>query len=262
MNNVDGGLRMLEAVQYTIETLVEETSDGFLPSALFHPAVAPPREQHNSSSGVAEHESAVKSATSSALARFVKGFALALALFAGVSAAPRPVAAETPAEFINILGTDVLAEMRSYASLDQKEAYFRQMLSQDADLEGISRFVLGPSWRVASPEQRQEFENLLQDYIMRADGPKLVQYSGGTFRVTGSRTDPAGVIVTSQITSPQGQPIEMDWQLGIADGRYKIEDLTIDGVSVALTRRSQIQTMMEQAGGQVGTLLATMRQQG
>jgi hypothetical protein len=32
----------------------------------------------------------------------------------------------------------------------------------------------------------------------------------------------------SQITIPQGQPIEIDWQLGVSDGRYKIQDVTIN----------------------------------
>ena len=63
---------------------------------------------------------------------------------------------------INVIGADVLQEMRADVPLAQKEDYFRQMLRQDADLEGISRFVLGPYWRIASAEQRQEFENLLR----------------------------------------------------------------------------------------------------
>jgi phospholipid transport system substrate-binding protein len=229
---------MLEAVQHTIE------------------------DQESSSSGGTEHESAVKPAVGAAVARFVKGFALALAVIAGVSAVPRPVAAETPAEFISVLGADVLQEMRASTSLDQKEAYFRQMLHQDADLDGISRFVLGPYWRIASVEQRQEFEKLFEDYIIRADGPLLIKHSGGTFRVTGSRTDPAGVIVASQITSPQGPVIEMDWQLGISDGRYKIQDVSIDGVSAVMSRRAQVEAMMSRAGGQVATLLAVLRQEG
>lgn len=136
------------------------------------------------------------------------------------------------------------------------------MLNQDADLGGISRFILGPYWRDASTEQRQEFEELFEDYMIHSDGPTLVQYSAGTLQVTGSRTDPAGVIVTSQITSPQGRTIEMDWQLGISDGRYKIRDVAIDGVSAVMTRRSEIEAMMARAGGRVATLLAVMRQQG
>ncbi len=143
----------------------------------------------------------------------------------------------------------------------KKRLTFVKCWDQDADLDAISRFILGPYWRVASLEQRQEFEKLFEDYIIRADGPTLAQYSGGTFRVTGSRADPAGVIVSSQITSPQGRSIEMDWQLGISDGRYKIQDVAIDGVSAAMTRRSEIEAMMERSGGQVGVLLATMRQE-
>jgi phospholipid transport system substrate-binding protein len=237
---------MLEMVQHTIETSGEEASGGFLPPSLFH-----------------ERSNAVKPAVGTALARFVNGFALALAVIAGVSAAPGPVAAgQSPAEFISVIGTDVLQEMRADVPLAQKEDYFRQMLRQDADLEGISRFVLGPYWRIASAEQRQEFEKLFEDYLIRSDGPLLVQHSGGTFRVTGSRTNPAGVIVTSQIISAQGQPIEMDWQLGISDGRYKILDVSIDGVSAAMSRRSQIEATMSRAGGQIATLLAMMRQEG
>ena len=140
-----------------------------------------------------ERESAVKPAVSTALAQCVKGFTLALAVIAGVAAAPRPVAAgQTPAEFIGVLGADVLQEMRAGAPLAQKEDYFRQMLRQDADLDAISRFVLGPYWRIANAEQRQEFRKLFEDYLIRTDGPLLAKYSGGTFRVTGSRTDPAG----------------------------------------------------------------------
>ena len=195
---------------------------------------------------------AVQHTIETALVRFVKGIALAFAVIAGVSAASGAVAAgQTPAEFISVIGTDVLQEMRADVPLAQKEDYFRQMLRQDADLEGISRFVLGPYWRVASAEQRQEFQRLFEDYIIRSDGPMLVQHSGGTFRVTGSRSDPAGVIVTSQIASPQGQPIEMDWRLGLSDGGYKIQDVSVDGVSAAMGRRSQVEAMMSRAGGQV-----------
>jgi phospholipid transport system substrate-binding protein len=64
--------------------------------------------------------------------------------------------------------------MRSTASLDQKLAYFRQMLSQDFDLDGISRFVVGPYWRTASPEQ-QEFRALLEKHIM-ADVGRIVDH--------------------------------------------------------------------------------------
>jgi phospholipid transport system substrate-binding protein len=66
------------------------------------------------------------------------------------------------------------------------------------------------------------------------------------------------VIVTSQIIRPQAPPIEVDWQLMISDGRYKISDVTIDGVSMALTQRSEFAAIVQRNGGRVAGLPATM----
>jgi phospholipid transport system substrate-binding protein len=40
-------------------------------------------------------------------------------------------------------------------------------LQQDFDLPSITRFVLGPYWRVASEPEKQEFRRLFEDYIVR-----------------------------------------------------------------------------------------------
>jgi len=113
--------------------------------------------------------------------RFVRSLTVAIGVITG-AAAPSlaPAADQTPAAFISTIGNDALAEMRSTASLDQKLAYFGQMLSQDFDLDGISRFVLGPHWRTASPEQQQEFRALLEKHIMLSHGRRLAEVSGAT----------------------------------------------------------------------------------
>ena len=83
---------------------------------------------------------------------------------------------------------------------------------------------------------------------MRFYGRRLAQSSDGNFQVTGSRSGPDGVIVTSRIIRPQAAPIAVDWRLGISDGFYKIEDFAIDGVSMALAQRSQIRSSPAGAG--------------
>jgi hypothetical protein len=65
--------------------------------------------------------------------------------------------------------------------------------------------------------------------------------------------------VTSRIIARQGAPIGVDWRLGISDGVYKIKDVAIDGVSMALAQRSEIATLIARGGGQLGMLLVTMR---
>jgi phospholipid transport system substrate-binding protein len=91
-------------------------------------------------------------------------------------------------------------------------------------------------------------------------GQRFAQYGGESLRVNGSRTDPTGVTVTSQIIRLQGAPIAIDWRLLVSDGRYKISDISIDGVSMALTQRSEFAAIIQRNGGRVAGLLATMRE--
>src|SRR5271169_5342281 len=79
-------------------------------------------------------------------------------------------------------------------------------------------------------------------------------------RVTGSRIDPVGVVVASQIIRSQGPPIEVDWRLSIANGLYKISDISIDSVSMAPSDRNEFAAIIERNGRQVDALLATIRQ--
>lgn len=85
-------------------------------------------------------------------------------------------------------------------------------------------------------------------------------YGGASFRMMGSRTDPAGVVVTSQILRSEAPSIEVDWRLGVIDRRYKITDVAVDGESVALSQRAAFASIIERNGGQVAVLLATMRE--
>jgi phospholipid transport system substrate-binding protein len=196
--------------------------------------------------------------------RVAKCFAFALVVITGISTASSDAAVEdTPIAFIRALGAQALAVIhRRDLPPPSKLSYFDQLVRQDFDLVGISRFVLGPYWRMASPAQRQEFANLFAQRMIDMYGRRLMESGDGDFAVTGSRTIAGGVIVTSQIVRRQGAPIAVDWRLEISDGLYKIEDVAIAGVSMSLTQRSEVAQSLARQGGQLQTLLATMRQRG
>jgi phospholipid transport system substrate-binding protein len=220
------------------------------------------RDPQISSSSVTHRQNGIKPAVSGALAQFIKGFALALAVIAGVSVAPLPAAADdVPLAFVRTLGDQAIVVIRSNMQLSGKAAYFRKMIYRDFDLKGLCRFVLGPYWRVASPAERSQFRSLFTDRLVHLYGRQLMEASDGDFVVTGSRTGPDGVIVISQIVRPQAGPIAVEWRLGISHRHYKIKDIAIDGVSMALAQRSAIPDLMARGGGQVGILLTKMRQE-
>jgi phospholipid transport system substrate-binding protein len=197
---------------------------------------------------------------SAGLVKLAKGFVLCLAVIAGLAAAPPSAAAEdAPTAFIRALGTQAVSLIRRPdMPLATKAAYFGQLVRQDFDLTGICRFVLGPYWRVASPAQQQEFCDGFADRLVRFYGQRLVQSGSADFVVTGSRNVSGGVIVTSRIIPLEGAPISVDWRLGVSDGAYKIEDVAIDGVSMAVAQRSEVAALIAREGGQIRMLLAAM----
>lgn len=197
-------------------------------------------------------------------AGYARGFIVAVAVIAGLSWQPHPAAADdAPSAFIGSLGRQALAVIhRPDITVDGKAAYFRQLLQQDFDLTGISRFVLGPYWRVASPGEQQEFSDLLAQRIVDVYGRRLAQAGDGQFVVSASRTAPdGGVTVTSRIIPWQGSPIAVDWRLVVRDRHFAIEDVAIDGVSMAVAERSEIGDQISRDGGQLPLLLAGMREQ-
>jgi ABC-type transporter MlaC component len=109
--------------------------------------------------------------------------------------------------------------------------------------------VLGPYWRAASLGERQEFSDLLTQRLIDVYGRRLAQAGNRNFIISGSRTDPDGVIVTSRIIPWQGAPIAVEWRLAVSDGNYAIEDVTIDGVTMAVAERSEIEEQIARDGG-------------
>jgi phospholipid transport system substrate-binding protein len=177
-----------------------------------------------------------------------------------VPAIPAAAAAD-PAAMISNLGKRALEVLGKDATQAQRVARFRELLREEFDVPGIGRFVLGRYWNQASEEQRAEFVKLFEDYIAMAYATRLAEYTGETFKVTGSRPEADGAIVSSQILRPAGAaPVKVDWRLTGRDGNYKISDVSVDGISMAVTQRSEFASVIQHNGGQVQGLIAMLRQ--
>ncbi len=174
----------------------------------------------------------------------------------------RPAAAAAdPSAVITNLGNQALEVLGRNVNPNERVVRFRQLFSEDFDVPGIARFVLGRYWRVATPQQQQEFVGLLTNYIALAYSDRLAEYSGETLKVTGSRAAPDGSLVSSEIVRPNGAPpARVDWLLTEHDGAYKISDVIVEGVSMAVTQRSEFASVIQRHGGQVEGLITALRQ--
>lgn len=186
----------------------------------------------------------------------------AFVMLAGMLAPVIPAtAAADPAAMISNLGSRALEVLGKGATPAQRTERFRELLREDFDVPGIARFVLGRYWNTATEEQRAEYVKLFEDYIAMAYATRLAEYTGETFKVTGSRPEADGAIVSSQIIRPGGAaPVKVDWRLTGRNGVYKISDVSVDGISMAVTQRSEFASVIQHNGGQVQGLIAMLRQ--
>lgn len=191
-----------------------------------------------------------------ALALGIAALLLAVAPVRGVRAAP-----ENAAAFIAEAGNAVMALLN-----DPKvtPAEFKQRLhviaEQDFDVPRIARFVLGRYWRTASESDRQQFVLAFKDYMIGVYAQRFGDYRGQTFKVAGQRQDGDIAMVTTLISRPGGKPARVIWQVTKAGGAYKITDVSIEGVSQALTYRDEFNSVIGQNGGQVSALTQQLRQ--
>jgi len=184
---------------------------------------------------------------------------LLLLIAAGSPAAPPSAIA--PDAFMNELWNRAVEILTKKTPETERLSRFRDLFEADFDGPGIARFVLGRYWRSASGPEQQEYLNLFEDYVVFVYGTRLSNFSGQKFKVRGSRTDESGTIVSTDIISPSGEPpIKVDWRLVTENGAFKINDVIIEGISMMVTQRSEFASVIQRHGGQVGGLLALMRE--
>jgi phospholipid transport system substrate-binding protein len=182
-----------------------------------------------------------------------------------LASAPMPVALSADATdasvFMNALWNRAVTVLAKKVPPAERLARFRQLFQADFDGLAIARFVLGRYWRSASDEERQEFLGLFEDYVVYVYGTRLSDFSGETFRIRSSRTDGDGTIVSTDVFTPGANaPIKVDWRLIPENGGFKITDIIIEGISLMVTQRSEFASVIQRHGGQMGGLLALMRE--
>ena len=175
--------------------------------------------------------------------------------------APLAAAATDATDFMNELWIRAVDVLSRKISPTVRQARFRELFETDFDVPGIARFVLGRYWRSASEREQQEFLQLFEDYVVFVYSARLADFGGEIFKVRGSRAEQDGIIVSSDVVHSGGAaPIKIDWRLITDKGAFKINDVIIEGISMMVTQRSEFASVIQRHGGQVGGLLALMRE--
>jgi phospholipid transport system substrate-binding protein len=194
---------------------------------------------------------------------------LASALGLAIATAPGLVLAQGAAvpaaeTFIAGLGRRGVTSLIGPGASDaERSRRFRQLLVENFDVPTIGRFVIGRYWSIASEAERVEYMSLFPDMLVATYANRFAEYQQNErVLVSGSRTTPEGdIIVTSNVARPgQSAPAKVEWFLRRDASSFKLVDVRVEGISMAITQRDEAAAIISRGGGRVASLLQNMRQ--
>jgi len=180
------------------------------------------------------------------------------AIFACLVALALPARAQQdlgPEELVRKVTQDVLDAIRSDQQLaagDKRKALklAEEKVLPHIDFEEATRLAVGRAWAQATPEQRKKLVEEFRRMLVRTYSNAISAYEGQTMKVLPVRMKPGDTEATvhNQYIRAGGTPLPVDYQMHKTDQGWKIYDITVEGVSLVLTYRSEFDAVVKQSG--------------
>jgi phospholipid transport system substrate-binding protein len=186
--------------------------------------------------------------------------ALALLLLASPALAPAG-AQEEARTVIEQTSAEVLAALRDKNLANGKRIEkLTAIAEQRFDLKLMSGLILGRNRSKLSPAQQDEFLKEFKRHLTVTYGDSLEKYSNEQVEVLETRAEKNGdVTVRTRIVGGRaGDGISVDYRLrATPPGPMRVIDIFIEGVSVVLNFRNQVQEIVSTKG--VDQLISILR---
>jgi len=115
----------------------------------------------------------------------------------------------------------------------------RRIAGELFDFDEISRRALSRHWLALPPEEQAEFATLFRGLLERSYMAQIEACGGERITFVGESIDGDSAIVRSKVVTRQGTEIPLDYRLHVRDGRWRIYDVVVGGMSFVATYRTQ-----------------------
>ena len=144
----------------------------------------------------------------------------------------------------------------------EREQSFRSLFRANFDIPAIGRFVLGRYWRKARPEVRKDFLAAFEEIMTQSFASRFSGYANTKFEVVSVQAlKRAGQFkVRSRIAPTKDEVYLVGWLVEHKNGQFRVLDVVAEGVSMALTLRSEYASVIKRSGGEVEGLVAQLHE--
>ena len=131
-----------------------------------------------------------------------------------------------------------------------RRVQIRTIAEELFDFDEVSRRALSVHWAARTPAERAEFTGMFTDLLERAYVGRIESYAGEKIVYTAEKVDGDFAIVRSRIlpkrrADARSRETGLEYRLHKKDGRWKVYDVLVDGVSFVSTYRSQFDRIIK-----------------
>jgi phospholipid transport system substrate-binding protein len=183
----------------------------------------------------------------------LRKFILIFSIYIAIASSAFAATTDNARQFVDEVGQKVIVVIDSpNKNQAQKQAELRQMFLDNVDIMWVSRFVLGPGWQSATPDQQSRYVEAYKKYMVAIYTVNFSEYTGSKYNIIEVRDEGNNQFtVRMQIKIPkQQQPETIAGYRLIVDnkGNFKIVDIIVEGVSLIATQRSEFGSVLRQSG--------------
>jgi phospholipid transport system substrate-binding protein len=134
--------------------------------------------------------------------------------------------------------------LKNESKTAERRATLRRIADEIFDFTEISQRSLGRHWQTRTPAERTEFVVLFGDLLERTYISRIEGYSGERVVYAGETLDGDQATVRTRIVTKQGTEIPVDYRMFERDGRWRVFDVNIEGVSLVGNYRTQFNAII------------------
>jgi phospholipid transport system substrate-binding protein len=182
-------------------------------------------------------------------------------LLGGVAAALAGVPTETVRDY-----TDAVVRVLEDPALKtddrraERRAAVRKIAIDIFDVQETARRALGHHWQQRTPQEREEFVQLVADLLERTYIDKIDLFGGERLKFTEEKVDGEHAVVRAKVVTKQGTEVPVEARMLNRTGRWQIYDIVIENISLIGNYRSQFDRIIRSSS--YGELARRLRMHG
>ena len=173
------------------------------------------------------------------------------------------LAESDPGSYVMEMTTNAINALTDKSiSQNEKESQFGKLFDKNFDVSSISRFVLGKYWKQASLDQKKNFIKAFRNYVVKTYSSRFNEYSGEKLKLVNyeNEKNPKIFLVHTILERQDAPVIKVDWRIGKKKDRFVILDIIIEGISLAITQRSEFVSVIDQNEGSIDQLISLLKE--